>query len=223
MVGFSGKLDAPSGAWLKAQLESRLQAEVAAQRDFLPEEQRSLGQIRADIFVEIARHAAGCDQATTRPKSTIVIRASDASVRTGCGYATVDGIEAPVTIDAAAAMAIDAEFRALLTGDNGAPLRLGRAVRSATEAQRLAVMERDKGCAMCSAALSRCDAHHITPWGVGGGTDVDNLVMLCVGCHHRIHDYGWQIDITNNQVWFTPPAHVDPHRRRQPGSSARLP
>jgi len=222
MVAFSGKLDAPSGAWLKAQIESRMQAEVAKQRDLLPEERRDLGQIRADILVEIARHAAGCERATTRPKSTIIIRASESDVRSRTGFATIDGIEAPITIDTAHQLAVDAEFRALLTTDCGEVLNLGRAIRSATEAQRLAVMERDKGCAMCSAALSRCDAHHITPWSLGGPTDIDNLIMLCVGCHHRIHDHGWDIVIENNQVWFRPPPHLDPHRRRQPGSSARL-
>jgi len=222
MLAFSGKLPAAEGAWLKAQVESRLQAEVAKQRDLLPVEQRSLGQIRADILVEIARHAAGCDQATTRPKSTVIIRAKGSEIRAGRGYATIDGIEAPITLETARQMAVDAEFRVLLTTDCGEVLKLGRAVRSATEAQRLAVMDRDKGCAMCSAALSRCDAHHLASWAGGGPTDVDNLVMLCVGCHHRIHDHGWQIEIQNNQVWFIPPPDLDPLQRRQPGSSARL-
>jgi len=49
------------------------------------------------------------------------------------------------------------------------------------------------------------------------------MVMLCVGCHHRVHDCGWIIEVDDrDNVSFIPPATVDPHRRRQPASSARF-
>jgi len=222
MIAVFAKLDPASAAPIKAWFEAEMQAQVFAQRDLAPEQQRSLGRIFADIFVTTARHAAGCTRATSRPKSTLVIHASKTSIESGKGFARCDGIEAPLTISTALAVAVDAEFSALLLDDEGAPLRLGRTQRSASRAQRHALAKRDKGCAKCSEALSKCDAHHIIEWDRGGHTDIDNLVMLCVGCHHRVHDFGWGIVVEANQVWFIPPSDIDPLRRRQPGSSVRL-
>jgi hypothetical protein len=203
-------------------MEAELQSEVAAQRGIPQPQQRKLGQIMADVFVSMARHVAGCTLATSRPKTTVVIHASRESLEAGAGLATVDGIEAPVTLANALLMAVDLEFAALLTDSDGAPLKFGRTRRSASRAQRHVAMERDKGCAQCHHAVSHCNAHHIIEWEWGGSTDQDNLVMLCVGCHHRLHEYGWGIEIEDNQVWFIPPASVDPRRRRRPGSSVRL-
>lgn len=222
MVTFLAKLDPARAAHAKVWFEAEAQSQIAAQRDVSPEEQRTLGQIYADIFLTTVRHAAGCDRATTRPKTTLVVRVSREALEAGEGVARCDGIEAPLSLGAALAFAVDAEVAPLLVGEHGEPLALGRTRRSASRAQRIAVAQRDKGCAMCSAAISRCDAHHIVEWARGGLTDVDNLVMLCVGCHHRIHDFGWGIVVENNAVWFIPPAGIDPLRRRRPGSSARL-
>lgn len=222
MVGVFGKLPPSDAAWLKGWVEAELQTEVFAQRDLHPGEQRKLGQICADVFVAMARHAVGCEQATTRPKSTIVIRATREAVATGVGYARCDGIEAPLTIGTALGMAVDAEFRVLLADDEGVALKFGRARRAASRPQRLVAMERDKGCAKCSRAISRCDSHHIVQWSQQGKTDDENLVMLCVACHHEVHDNGWGIEVVGSEVWFIPPAHIDPRRRRQPGSSVRL-
>ncbi|WP_144276420.1 HNH endonuclease, partial [Demequina sp. NBRC 110053] len=93
----------------------------------------------------------------------------------------------------------------------------GRSKRHFTQAQKLALVERDGGCAMCGAPPSWCDAHHIVHWSAGGATDLDNAVMLCVRCHHDVHRAGWDIHASAQDVWFTPPAEVDPKRRRRPG------
>lgn len=222
MITVYGKLPPVDAASAKAWFEAEMQAQVFAQRDWRPEEQRSLGQILADIFVTTTRHAAGCNKATSRAKSTFIVRLSQETLRTGKGFATCDGIEAPLTLAAALSLAVDVEIAAMIVGDNEEVLNLGRSKRSASEAQRRALAQRDKGCAMCSAAISRCDVHHIIEWSRGGFTDLDNLVMLCIGCHHRIHDFGWGIVVEHNQVWFIPPADHDPLQRRQPGSSVTL-
>ncbi|WP_366479096.1 HNH endonuclease signature motif containing protein [Demequina sp.] len=46
-------------------------------------------------------------------------------------------------------------------------------------AQRLALTERDRGCAKCHAPSQHCEAHHIRWWENGGRTDLANGVMLC--------------------------------------------
>jgi hypothetical protein len=50
-------------------------------------------------------------------------------------------------------------------------------------------------------------AHHITHWADGGGTSMDNLVLLC-GHHHRtIHHTPWQVRINqgDGKPEFLPP------------------
>ncbi|MCY3851425.1 MAG: DUF222 domain-containing protein [Acidimicrobiaceae bacterium] len=71
---------------------------------------------------------------------------------------------------------------------------LGRRLRTASEAQRIALIARDRRCVGCSANPLWCRAHHIIWWSKNGPTDLDNLVLVCDDCHHKIHDQGWQVD-----------------------------
>lgn len=100
-------------------------------------------------------------------------------------------------------------------GGEGEILDWGREKRLFTTAQRLALAERDGGCAMCGLPPSMTKAHHLAWWRRDTGpTDLSNGVLLCETCHHRIHDNGWEIRIegtgASGTVWFIPPPHVDP-------------
>ena len=70
---------------------------------------------------------------------------------------------------------------------------LGRKQRTASEAQRIALIARDQHCIGCSANPLWCRAHHIIWWSKNGPTDLDNLVLVCDDCHHKIHDHGWRV------------------------------
>ena len=70
---------------------------------------------------------------------------------------------------------------------------LGRKQRTASEAQRVALIARDQRCIGCGANPLWCRAHHIIWWSKNGPTDVDNLVLVCDDCHHKIHDHDWQV------------------------------
>ncbi|HEX2030748.1 MAG TPA: HNH endonuclease signature motif containing protein [Actinomycetota bacterium] len=37
------------------------------------------------------------------------------------------------------------------------------------------------------------NAHHLVHWADGGGTDLDNLVLLCWAHHRLIHEGGWKM------------------------------
>ncbi|MDE0607357.1 MAG: HNH endonuclease signature motif containing protein [Acidimicrobiaceae bacterium] len=55
------------------------------------------------------------------------------------------------------------------------------------------MVARDQHCIGCEANPLWCRAHHIIWWRNGGATDLDNLVLVCDDCHHKIHDHGWQV------------------------------
>lgn len=72
----------------------------------------------------------------------------------------------------------------------GAPLYMGRKVRTANRKTRRALKVRDGGCAFpgcdCTEFL---DAHHIYIWDKGALTNIDELVLLCRR-HHRLFHRG---------------------------------
>lgn len=58
-----------------------------------------------------------------------------------------------------------------------------------------------------------------------GPADLDNGILLCTGCHHRVHDDGWEIRIDGTgidaRVWFFPPPWIDRDRTPRPGGRHR--
>jgi 5-methylcytosine-specific restriction protein A len=109
----------------------------------------------------------------------------------------------------------------------GVILDWGRERRLFTRSQRLALVERDGGCAMCGLPPGMTRAHHIKWWRRDKGrTDLESGVLLCEACHHRIHDNGWEVRIdgsgTRARVWFVPPRHVDAERTPRLGGRARF-
>ncbi|MGF1596189.1 MAG: HNH endonuclease signature motif containing protein [Acidimicrobiales bacterium] len=74
-------------------------------------------------------------------------------------------------------------------------LSVSRAARTATSAQRAALLALYGGCAISGASWSECEMHHVVFWESGGGTDIDNLVPVSRRWHHLIHDKGWRLDM----------------------------
>jgi 5-methylcytosine-specific restriction protein A len=188
------------------------------------EDRRSLPQLQADALSQLADHALGCAGAPgTLPKTTVVVRMSLEALRDGLGLAEIDGVDRPVAASTVRKLAADAELVPLVLGADSAPLDLGRSTRLFTRAQRLALMERDGGCASCGANITYADAHHIDWWSRdAGSTDLSNGVMLCSHCHHQVHDHGWGIRADAARVWFIPPPHIDPRQHPRLGGRARF-
>ena len=99
----------------------------------------------------------------------------------------------PLPLSEALRLGCNADILPALFDTEGQELWLGRKYRSATEAQRAALIVRDKHCIGCGRSATWCEVHHITEWFRGGLTDIDNLVLVCTGCHHSIHDDGWVV------------------------------
>ena len=90
-------------------------------------------------------------------------------------------------------LALEANLLPSIFDTKAQDMWLGRKQRTASEAQRVALIARDQHCIGCSANPLWCRAHHIIWWSKNGPTDVDNLVLVCDDCHHKIHDHDWQV------------------------------
>ena len=90
-------------------------------------------------------------------------------------------------------LALEANLLPSIFDTKAQQMWLGRKQRTASEAQRVALIARDQHCIGCGANPLWCRAHHIIWWSKNGPTDVDNLVLVCDDCHHKIHDHGWQV------------------------------
>lgn len=251
MINLRGRFDPATGAPIKVAVESLVGAEIHTARDARPRfgagavvgeigearpdgeadaaadpaiaEQRSIEQMNADALADIARLAisAGGDALPALGFASVVARIDLDDLRTGRGHAVIDGIDQPVSATTARQLAASAGIIPMVCGGDGEVLDLGRKKRLFTKSQRLALAERDGGCAHpgCRRPIAHTQAHHIRWWKRhGGSTDLDNGVLLCSFHHHVLHDGGWRIEIRNHRAWFIPPPHIDPEQRPRAGN-----
>lgn len=157
------------------------------------------------------------------PASVVVRTELDALVQ-GVGYAQIDNLDQPVTAATVRRMAAAADIIPAVMGTSSVPLDLGRAARLFTRSQRIALGERDGGCACCGLAIAYTEAHHIDWWKRDHGpTDLDNGVLLCPPCHTRVHEDGWTIRVdARGSIWFIPPPHVDIGQTPRLGGKSRF-
>lgn len=233
MLHLRATLDPEVAAPVKAAIEALVTAEfrARAERAVGAEEadvaRRTVPQMQADALALLASHYVGCDRKDVPVDgATVIVRMTLDDLTRGDGIALIDGIQHPVSVATARRMAAGGGIIPCVLGSDGDILDWGREKRLFTRAQRLALTERDGGCAMCGLPPGMTKAHHIRWWARDAGpTDLANGVLLCESCHHRIHDNGWEIRVegtgVSGQVWFHPPAHIDPTRTPRLGGRAR--
>ena len=230
MLHLHARLDPENAAPVKAAIEAlvsdvlRRRAPASSDERAIVDDVRTIPQIQADALAQVARHSLGCEQTITAlAKTTVVVRLDLETLRSGIGHARIDGIDQPISAATARRMAADAELIPAVLGGPSLPLDLGRAARLFSRAQRIALGERDGGCASCGQNIAYVEAHHIDWWERDTGpTDLANGVLLCSFCHHMVHRDGWGIRATAGSVWFIPPPHVDPHQTPRLGGRARF-
>ena len=99
-------------------------------------------------------------------------------------------------------LSCDSVIQRVLTTESKV-LNLGREVRSATAAQRKAVIARDRHCRApgCQTKPRFCEVHHIDHWALGGKTDVHRMALLC-GTHHReFHKPGYKMKLAEDATF----------------------
>ncbi len=183
---------------------------------------RPTGKRRADAFGQIMRTYLSSSQ---RPMSGGVLPHVTLIRPAAPGFVDTLGFTGPITASTAALVSCDSTLTTVTVDGAGAPLDVGRAERLFTPVIRKGLAVRDGGCAHpgCGRPVSWCDAHHIQPWSSGGGTSLDNGVLLCRLHHTAIHHGGWQVYLgADRHPWFIPPhdpagvepAHLRSHARR---------
>lgn len=213
------------GGLVKAGIDAIVSEQLrqAREPDAMPDD-RTLPQLRSDAAEQVFRHAATCDSpGGNLPAFTLVVRMTLDSLVAGTGIAEIDTVGASISAATARRLAADAEFIPLVLGASGEVLDVGRGRRLFTHAQKIALAERDGGCAVggCSCPPSYAEAHHIDWWNRGGESNLANGVLLCSFHHHRVHQDGWQIEVREGIPYFFPPPWVDPTRRARRGGRVR--
>jgi len=123
-----------------------------------------------------------------------------------------DGTPLPVSV--IRQMACHAEIIPIVLNGQGQALDVGRAQRLATEAQRQALRAMYATCAIpgCVTPFDDCHIHHVDHFEDGGETNLDRMLPLCIlgGCHTRVHEGGWQLDMnpTSRAITITRPDGV---------------
>jgi len=215
MLHVNAVLDPGRAAAVKTAIEGFVSAEFAAKRDGrdpgAPDgDRRAVAQIQADALVYFAEHALTCVKDKTLNGATVIVRVDATDLAHGTGFGLIDGLAQPVSISTVRRMGAGGVVIDWLCGRDGEILHWGRRRRLFSEPQRLALRERDGGCAFCGLPPGMTKAHHIDWWKRDrGNTDLGNGVLLCETCHHLIHDNGWGIRIDGTgiraKVWFLPP------------------
>lgn len=176
----------------------------ASRAQRIVDDPRTTDQLVADAFVDIVRIAGSADPGRVfgqrRPAVQIHVERSDFD--RGCGGAHLEGQTAAVSMATAYRIACTSGAVPILF-DGVDAIDVGRAQRTFTERQRVALAARDGGCRWpgCDRPPSWTEAHHLAEWRRDGGeTDLANGVLLCRFHHLRVHNLGWRIERRGSEL-----------------------
>ena len=145
----------------------------------------ALTQLTESVCAEDLPRSGGCG-------ATVVVTMTLEQLLADLDAAGVCTLDTGGRISAAEArrLACSAGIIPMVLGDRSQVLDLGRKRRLHTEAMRIAMGVRDRGCTAehCETPPGLCHAHHDTPWSRGGHTNIDTGRLLCHHHHRRLHD-----------------------------------
>ncbi|HJR39231.1 MAG TPA: DUF222 domain-containing protein [Nocardioidaceae bacterium] len=179
---------------------------------------RDHGARLLDALVEGCRRLMGADVLPeahgATPRLSLTMDLGELQKLTG--LATLETGEL-VSASAVRRLACDADVTAIVLGSHSEILDVARTRRLVTAAIWKALVVRDRHCAFpgCRRAPIACDAHHIEHWLDGGGTGLDNLVLLCRAHHMMMHNTPWQVRLNpvDRKPEFIPPFRLDPDQK----------
>ncbi|MGV2900180.1 DUF222 domain-containing protein, partial [Microbacterium sp. AGC62] len=183
MVHLNAVLDAETAAPVVTAIRGFVTAAFAARQDApdadAPDaDRRTVPMIQADALAVFCAHVLGCQTRVPVAGATVIVRMNLSDLESGAGSAAIDGLDQPVSVGVARRMAAGGGIIPCVLGADSEVLDWGREKRLFTRAQRLALVERDGGCAMCGLPPEMTKAHHIRWWKRDHGpTDLANGVL----------------------------------------------
>jgi hypothetical protein len=111
---------------------------------------------------------------------TLLVTVNATDLARGAGWAFLEGIDQPVSINTATHTACAGVLQRVILGDNGKIVQLGTPERVFNANQRKAITLRDGGCIIpgCGIPAAWCEIHHVLDYAKGGPTHTDNGVLL---------------------------------------------
>ena len=185
MFVLSAEFDQITGARIATALSAKTN-ELWREED--PKARRTPPQLMADALAELILEPGN---GKTQGTNLLVIADFDVIKQQLVKARLADGSAIP--INELHRLALEAEILPSIFNTKAQNMWLGRKRRTASEAQRIALIARDQKCIGCAANPLWCRAHHIIWWSKDGPTNLNNLVLVCDDCHHKIHDDGWEV------------------------------
>ena len=212
MTVLYGRFDPITGALLETALSQKVD-ELWREED--PRARCSPGQRMADALARLVTREE-TDEHTGRVRGPRLLLIADYDVVSRELRNGRLGDGTPVPVAKIRDLACQSDVLPAIFRGVSQPLDLGRSRRTASPAQRVALVARDKACVGCGATANWCQAHHIIPWAVHGNTDIDDMCLLCSRCHHKVHDDHWQVRRTPSGQYHLkpPPKHLRDTTRR---------
>ena len=158
---------------------------------------------RGQAFCALLEHldpgklpAHGGDVTTVMVTITLDQLRSELATAGVIGLSTASAIDDRISAGELRRLACTAGIIPAVLGGGSEILDLGRTSRLFSRAQRKALRVRDRRCRArgCTIPAPWCEAHHLTPWALGGATDLDDGVLLCSFHHHRAHDPTYEME-----------------------------
>jgi hypothetical protein len=130
-------------------------------------------------------------------RASVNVYADARALSADTGTATIEG-GIPIAPETLRRLTCDGRIRPVFTGKNGDVVGVGRMQRTVPAWLLAEIKRRDAGCRWEGCSNTRwLHAHHVKHWAHGGGTDADNIVMLC-GYHHReVHEGGADVRLSH--------------------------
>ena len=219
MVILRARLTPELGAVVQRALDAANQRLYEESRQAAPPEsvaeEITPAQRRADALGLLAESAlaSGLDRGVAADRYQVVLHveaepATVSSAGDGPAQAAIELEDGAVRVSAETSrrLACDASVVVIEEGAEGSALDVGRKTRSIPPAIRRALNARDGRCRFPGCTARHCDAHHITHWADGGGTSLDNLLLLCRRHHRLVHEGGIGIerDASGAVTFFRP-------------------
>lgn len=185
MVPFGGKTDPVTADMLRAVIESKTSPRSQQSPDRRPVPQRA-GEAFAEIVRHLPRDGYGNHGGVA---ATLVVTVDESTLRGQTDRAGITEFGTAVSAGQLRQLACNAGILPAVMDGRSQPLDVGRTKRHHTAAQRIALAQRDQGCAYpdCDRPPGWTEAHHAIPWSQDGPTNIETGVLLCSHHHHHVH------------------------------------